>query len=182
MDNITTVTVLIAVCFVIGFILTYGLAKKYKGEFPKEFDERQISARGKAHKAGFLSMVVYYAVYTFASWIARDAQVISEYSHFFVWCGVVLGLGVFIVRAIKEDAFLALKQKPAYLSVLCIIVIVLNIIPLFLRNGEPFSWSSIIKDRGINLSSAVFFILVLVANLIHQRKAGKLLEESNEES
>jgi len=180
MDNIITLTALIAVFFVAAIIFLLFFAK-HKGVFSKEYDERQIIGRGHAYKVAFFTLLAYNLVCAII-----DSCGIK-------WCdpsvGLLIGLfvsvTVFAVTAITKDALHGIHTQSKSVISVFLLVCVVNTINFVAQciNG------SVIKDGVLSLgfiplAAAVCFAVMLIAFLIHNKKA-KLLEgsgENNEES
>ena len=74
---------------------------------PRQYDERQIAARGEAFRAGFIVLAVYETVYALLSGLG--VRYADEMAGPLV--GIILSAAVFAVFAIARDAYDALGQK-----------------------------------------------------------------------
>lgn len=99
--------IVFAVMVIVLAIFSYGISKAEGGHF----DERQMIARGKAYKYGFFTMMAVLFVYFFydisvpKSFIRLEAGVI-------VLVTFILGLSVFCIVAIWNEAYTYVEQKP----------------------------------------------------------------------
>ena len=146
-----------------------------KGE--KEFDERQIAARGRAYKYGFITLIA--ALFGLCIYGAINETGISIA---FIYISLCAGLSVFVVYSIWKDAFLNIGQSPARYLVLSMAIVVLNagsgIMPLF--QGKKFM-DVLNSPNGANLMCCVLFTVVTVTlaiKMIVSRKEEREDEES----
>ena len=88
------------------------------------FDERQELARGKAYKYGFQAMGVSVILYGILDVTVGE------------WCDTLtgnlicfcIGLTVFAVTCILNDAYLSLKEQPRKVMTLCFLVALMNLV------------------------------------------------------
>ena len=73
-----------------------------------KYDERQLLARGKAYRAGFFTVLIYELLYAFGD--LMELRWTVPFTG--VMIGLFLGIAVFGVVAICQDAYLSLNEKP----------------------------------------------------------------------
>lgn len=137
----------------------------------KEFDERQMQARGKAYQYGFFAMLVVQILVMFAEGaFDLDMRYVGGSLCLFS------GLTVFIVYSAWKDAYFALKQKPFHSLGLCVLVVICNCMgPLRMwREGAGFS-EILHSATCLNLMCAFCFLVLCITIIL------KLLLPENEE-
>ncbi len=118
---LTAVLVSVAGIAFLGFII-FLIIKKSKN--PARFDERQLYVRGQAYKYGFGAMITANAAYYFAQTLFIQRQIALD--------GVIpilsmfLGLAVFGVVCVLNDAFFTVGTKPGTYIAICLLCIVTN--------------------------------------------------------
>lgn len=107
-------------------LLTLALRSRGQKDPPSpgrgKYDERQKLARGRAFRAGFITVICYEMLYGFADLMGLR------------WCvnftgiliGLFLGLAVFAVTAIVQDAYLAINERMNNWLILCGVVVFTN--------------------------------------------------------
>lgn len=80
-----------AAAFLIFFLFLFFITRKKKNDKNAEYDERQIAARGKAFRAGFFSMMLYFAWFMVVS--TFEFELISRYNVPIIFAGIVFGTG-----------------------------------------------------------------------------------------
>lgn len=141
-----------------------------------EYDERQLLARGKAFRAGFFTILIYEAVYAMVDvagvkWCANVTGIML---------GLMLGITVFAVVAISEDAYMSMNERPAGWIIIWCVVIGLNLV-CGLRQaleGELIR-DGMLTEEWMNWMCAGMFAVILIAQLAHNRKLKR--EELEEE-
>ena len=142
--------------------------KKGKVRFGKcAYDERQQFARGKAFQAGFFTILIYEVVYAIV-----DAAGVK-------WCenltgillGLFLGVTVFAVVAITRDAYIKINERPNSWMGIWVVMILLNLFCGVRQaiQGELFE-NGMLTEQWMNWMCAVMFIVILIAQLTHNRK------------
>ena len=115
-----------AMGWVLGLAVGLGLVALLfkKKVLDMTFDERQELARGKAYKYGFQAMGVSVILYgildvTVGEWCDTLT------GNFICLC---IGLTVFAVTCILNDAYLSLKEQPRKVMTLCFLVALMNLV------------------------------------------------------
>lgn len=153
-----------AVAFLIFFLFLFFITRKKKNDKNAEYDERQIAARGKAFRAGFFSMMLYFAWFMVVS--TFEFELISRYNVPIIFAGIVFGTGVFAVMAIKNDAYLKLHEKRSTQLTVLILITVVNAVSgivNFINDAKSGVFL-------MNALCALLGIVILAAILIHQKK------------
>lgn len=128
--------VLMAVLIV--FILS-RIAKKFGGKVAfgcggngKDYDERQILARGNAYKVGFFTLTAYIVL---MGLLAEMMDFILSFS--MLWIGVCIAVGVFVIICVVKDAYMSLRENAKGIMILFGGVGILNLLAS-LFSPEPF--------------------------------------------
>ena len=154
-----------AAAFLVFFLFLFFITRKKKNNKNAEYDERQIAARGKAFRAGFFSMMLYFAWFMVVS--TFEFELISRYNVYIIFAGIVFGIGVFAVMAIKNDAYLKLNTKVGTQLKVMVLITVVNIASGIVNYvyGDAKSGAFL-----MNALCALLSIVILAAILIHQKK------------
>ena len=140
-------------------LLTLALRSRGQKDSPSpgrgKYDERQKLARGRAFRAGFIAVLCYEALYGFADLI-----------------GLFLGLAVFAVTAIVQDAYLALNERMNNWLILCGVVVFANGSCVLNQavHGELIR-DGMLTENWLNGLCAALFVVILCAQLIHNARA-----------
>lgn len=164
----------LAICVVIGLIFRLRRGKK-SNQGKVEYDERQLLARGRAYKAGFFVTLIYCLL--FAALSVTEIAFFQSVTGMLI--GVFLGIAVFAVTAIRNDAYLGLNENKRSFLILGIIVAAANLI-IGVCNGLE---GNLLKDGQLtfdclNLMVGILFTVIVAALLIHDRQNKK--EETEE--
>ncbi|MCF0123147.1 MAG: hypothetical protein HUJ67_03445 [Ruminiclostridium sp.] len=161
----------LAVAFAALFFLLLLVVRKKQLIIKAEYDERQVAARGKAFRAGFFAMVLYFGVLMVVSIFGLELTV--KYTVPVIFGGIIFGTAVFAVMAVIHDAYFQLHEKKSQQYTL-ILMTVANI-------------ASGLTNYFSEESSVVFFlnflcaglgIVILAASLLHQKKAAGYTEDT----
>lgn len=133
-----------------------------------EYDERQTAARGKAYQAGFVTLLIYEALYACLDYIGLE------------WCenvtgiaiGIFLSVGVFAVVAVSKDAYLSMNENPKAWRLLWLVMALANCTigavqgyhMELVRDGK-------LTANWMNFLCGLLFLVILVAQLIHDHKS-----------
>lgn len=155
-----------ALVFIIAFtiaVLAFIVARLFKKQKPK-FDERQELVRGKAYKHAFLAMLIYGALYISCSLLIEKEFLITSVA---LIIGMFIGLVVYAVYSIWNEAFFSLNDTPKTYIILLICTAFLNA-----QSGiNTIVDGSIIENGTLALDSvslicAVSFTIILMTMLI----------------
>lgn len=147
------------------------ISKKLTGSRPRfgrgKYDERQLLGRGKAYQAGFFTVLIYELLYGVVDLLGVK------------WCvnitgiviGLFLGITVFAVVAIVNDAYMSINEKPNSWLGLWSAVILLNLActAMQLSEGELIR-DGMLTEMWTNALCAAMFLVILVTQLVHNRK------------
>ena len=123
--NTKTISIIcLAITFVVVFLILFYYAKRKNGDLNTEYDERQVAARGKAYKAGYYAMMLYYALYFIADTI--EIEIPNKYNATLIFAGIAFGVAVFTVAAIRSDAYLKMNESRERQIKLIVLLIVIN--------------------------------------------------------
>lgn len=164
-----TVSVLIIPILVLAVIIFFVF--RLIGMRQKEFDERQIQARGKAYQYGFFAMLIAQIFVIFAEGVLDlDMHYIGGSLCLFS------GLTVFVVYSAWKDAYFALKQKPYTSLGLCVLVVLCNCMGPVRMWREGAGLSEILhSETCLNLMCACCFLALTITVVL------KLLWPEDEE-
>lgn len=118
MNEYTLVFIIAFTIAVLGFIT----ARLLKNQKP-QFDERQELIRGKAYKNAFLAVISYGALYISASLLIEKEFLTTSVA---LIIGMFVGLVVYAVYSIWNEAFFSLNQTPKTYIILLICTAFLN--------------------------------------------------------
>ena len=150
-------------------ILALSLIRKRRGSASNEYDERQIMVRGKAFNRAFLTLMLYLVVDAAVSVLWRPWTMTGVNNIL----GIFLAVGVFLVVAIRGDAYFSLQEKPRTFCVLCLVVIACqmpNIIMTICDPEESFLTDGRLNDNCLAVGCIVVFAMALVTILLHERR------------
>ncbi len=148
----------------IAIVLIVFLIKRVTRGKDKDFDERQTAARGKAFQYAFFTTALgelFYVCLEAGGIVFADTSIGPLLP-------VILGLAVFAVTAVANDAYLSLRESPRSAFLFPLIILAINLlagIPKLL-NGEVFV-DGILTFGGLNLVMAALFAVLLAAVVIH---------------
>lgn len=149
-------------------ILVLLLIRKRRGCATNEYDERQIMVRGKAFSKAFFTLMLYLVVDGFVSAVWRPWTIPGVNNVL----GIFLAVGVFLMVAIRGDAYFSLKEKPRTFQLLCLVVIVCqvpNVIMTICDPEESFLTGGCLNENCLAVGCIVVFAMALVTMLFHER-------------
>lgn len=159
----------LAICVIIGLIFRLRRGKT-SNQGKIEYDERQLLARGKAYKAGFFVTLIYCLL--FAALSVTELPFFQSVTGMLI--GVFLGIAVFAVTAIHNDAYLGLNENKRSFLILGVFVAVADLI-IGVCNGLDGT----LVENGqltfdcLNLMVGILFTIIVAALLIHDHQAKK---------
>lgn len=137
----------------------------------RQFDERQIQARGKAYQYGFTAMLLVQILLMFGEGVL-DLDVRYVGGSLCLFCG----LTVFAVYCAWNDAYFSLKQKPQYYLGLCALAVVCNCVGPVRMWREGAGLSELLHSATcLNLMCACCFLVLGITIIL------KMLWPQNEE-
>ncbi|MBQ0037807.1 MAG: hypothetical protein KBS74_03950 [Clostridiales bacterium] len=153
--------------FVVVLVLT--LIRKRRGCAGNEYDERQIMVRGNAFQKAFFTLMIYLMLDSIVSvsWRPWTTPGINDI------LGIFLAIGVFMMAAIRGDAYFSLKEKPRTFRLLCLIVIFCqlpNVIITVHSAEESFLTNGCLNDNCLSVACSVLFATVMVAITVHEKR------------
>ena len=159
--------VVVGVIFALGvFFISLYLHKK-KHPNTGKYDERQMLGRGKAFQAGFFTLLIVGGIcniWDFVSPLPGGS---------FLWnIGVLLlGVTVFAVTAIHFDAYVGMYDSPRQFLTMgaCFIFVMVTIGLNNLHSHRPEGRIIGITNFGVG----IVWIIIVIALLLHRRKAQK---------
>lgn len=154
----------IGAAFMVAMIA--GISRRVTGrQADKQFDERQIIARNQAYMTGFFVTLLLMMADVLLKLTGKAFYIdpLAELS------AVCIGIGVFAILAIWNDAFLVPAQKPGLLILLYGVITVERILRFLfsLKNGECFNDGKLTL-ASINGVLAFTFFAILAAFLLKQ--------------
>lgn len=160
----------IVTAFIIFFIIAVLLRKvtggAQTGAGGEKYDERQHLARGKAYRAAYAALMAYLIAYG-----TLDMLLERPWCTTMVGCaiGICVSVLVFVVMCIFSDAYLSMKEKPAYVIGIftCLGGVNGGLAAMSLFFGhDPMVEDGMLTYRCLNLIVFVMFIIILAAMLI----------------
>lgn len=157
--------------FIFGILLALTIAfiawciHRKKHPDSGKYDERQIAARGKAFQAGFFTILISGAAVSIWEFLAEASLPGGAY----VWhmCSLGLGICVFAVTAIFQDAYVGIYDKPARFIRMGIFFIIAMCLSGFANLTLARSESHVVAI--LNLAVAVMWVIIIAAMLIRQK-------------
>ena len=170
---------ILVVCL-IYFIFLFCVKKIYKKDknIKPEYDERQILARYKAYKVGFISLIIVILLNSFI------------YENVSQWCtitilssiSIMISLFIFITVCIFNDAYWKNYENKKLALTLITVSGIINLIPAFIDYSQNKTFlNSDGKFDNLNLVAAIMVFCVEVIILIKKiitKKYGDMDEES----
>ena len=150
--------------------LFVSLRNKRSGDAP-QFDERQLAARAKAYSSAFFTLLGYLAVVAVLDSVA-EVHWCDLYTACFL--GMMLALDVFVVTAIRRDAYFGIHERPVASIVLFAFVAVLNLGVAIARfvAGEPLLENGLLtRESSMNLILGAGFVPVTAASIVSAVRA-----------
>lgn len=147
------------------------LLRPHRG--PKTFDERQERLRGRAFRRGFFAMVIFASVYL--TLCARFNWTLMA-DGMSLFTAAILGIGVFAVDAVWNDAYFPLNEKPSWYIGICGLTLAANLaggLPALL-NGTLLR-GGVVSYDAMPLLCALMFLALFVTMLL------KLWKDRSEE-
>ena len=159
--------VVVGVIFALGvFFISLYLHKK-KHPNTGKYDERQMLGRGKAFQAGFFTLLIVGGIcniWDFVSPLPGGS---------FLWNigALLLGVTVFAVTAIHFDAYVGMYDSPRQFLTMgaCFIFVMVTIGLNNLHSHRPEGRIIGITNFGVG----IVWIIIVIALLLHRRKAQK---------
>lgn len=157
----------------LGILIVYIILimTKKDGSIRCNYDERQQEVRGKGFRNGFFTMLGYYGFIAFLQIleipIPADIEIISI-------TGGLLGICVYAVYCIWNDAYFALNERKNTILIIFAAIAVINI-GVGIMNimiGTMFQYGKI-TFRGLNLLCGLVFIVIFLTLLIKGGRNGK---------
>lgn len=160
-----------ALCGLILVALLFRMLKKKFRVDVREYDERQILARGRAYKYGFIAMLVLVVLER----LAYEAGFVLMDSIQGTTALCLLGLFVFIVSCIWQEAYLTLHETPKMTYVLLAIGGGLNLISAGIARiqREPLLKDGRLCSGSLSLMVAVFVFAVLAVFALKQQQINR---------
>lgn len=158
----------VAIAAVIWAVVV-SLRKKRSGDAPK-FDERQLAARAKAYSSAFFTLLGYLAVVALLD--SAEVRWCDLYTACFL--GVLLALNVFVIAAIRSDAYFGMHERPVTLIVAFAFVAALNLGVAIARiaDGEPLLENGLLtRESSMNLILGIGFVPVTAASIVSAVRA-----------
>lgn len=160
-----------ALCgLVLVALLFWMLKKKYRVDV-REYDERQILARGRAYKYGFITMLVLVVLER----LAHEVGFVLFDSIQGTTALCLIGLFVFIISCIWQEAYLTLYETPKMTYVLLAIGGGLNLLSAGIAwiQREPLLRDGRLYSGSLSLMVAVFVFAVLAAFALKQWQSNR---------
>ena len=151
---------------VVAFVVSLAAHKK-KHPNTGKYDERQMLGRGKAFQAGFFTLLI-------AGGICNIWDFVSPLpGGSFLWNigALLLGVTVFAVTAIHFDAYVGMYDSPRQFLAMgaCFVFAMITIGLSNLHSHRPEGRIIGITNFGVGL----VWIIIVIALLLHRRKAQK---------
>ncbi len=166
MKEALIIAVSMAAAFAVIMIANIAGSKSGR-QMDRHFDERQIIARNNAYMTGFFVVLIL----MMADILLKMTGHAFYIDPLFELSAVFIGVGVFAILAIWNDAFLLPAQKPGLLILLYGVITVERAMRFLfsLKNGEIFS-NGKLALTSINGVIAVAFLAISITFLLKQQR------------
>lgn len=167
METLPVLVIIVVIALFFAFVRNTAGKKR-----SRQYDERQILARGKAYKCGFLALCICLLMTMMAESVFKlDMSYVGASACLFV------GLCVVAVYSIWHDAFFSMRQKPGLYLLLCLLIVGCNGIAPVTHYLEGERLAEILHSVVcLNITCALCFLVVGVTILLKM-----LLQEKGEE-
>lgn len=137
------------------------------------YDERQMAARGLAHRDGFLSLMVFMLLYIIALvWLEPEQQLSINLA----MTALFAGMDVFLTSCILRGAYVPINQNPKRSVISWAFVAAMYLVMLCLNPRELFQ-KGIYSDMWIQFLGFIEFTLITLLMLTRMA-----LDKKNEET
>lgn len=168
-------TIGVVVVFLALLVAVFVLGKKKRET--EQYDERQIMIRGKGYKISFMTVIAMLFLYGGVLY-AYTKDIVAP--QFVVMAIAFLGILVFIIYCIFQDAYVQVGQSPKGWVFLVLFIAAINTISAFQSTERGFDKDGIATAFSMNVLLVVFFCSILIAMLVKKviDRRGKRHEES----
>lgn len=164
-----------AVILFLAVFIAFIFARKCKAN-TEHYDERQMAVRGKGYQ--YTSMTMLIMLFLYGGFYGFLKDIVSP--QFVVFAIGFLGVVIYSVYCIINDAYLQVGQNPKKWIVLVIFVIVSNLFCALQSSERGLTINGFATSASLNILIVVSFVAVLVTLLI--KYALDKRGDSNEES
>lgn len=156
----------------IAVIIVIAIRKTRKNN--DHYDERQLMVRGRAYQIGFMTMLVFSASYMLLSVAFEE---LLKFGYLWNAMSMFVGLTIFAVYSILNDAFFSLKEKGDNYIFTCILVVVVNCIGISPSVQNITSIMDLIGSyKFLNVLCILSFVIILIT-LVTKRNLDRKDEE-----
>ena len=157
-----------ALCGLVLVALLFRMLKKKYRVDVREYDERQILARGRAYKYGFIVMLILVVLER----LAHEAGFVLLDSIQGTTALCLIGLFVFVVSCIWQEAYLTLHETPKMTYILLAIGGGLNLLSAGISwvQREPLLQDGRLYFGSLSLMVAIFVFAILAVFALKQRQ------------
>lgn len=147
------------------------MIQKTQSKKGNNFDERQLMLRSRAYQRGFMTILGYSVFYALATMLLEKSFMQDGVS---TLIGAFIGLIVFAVECIWNDAFFYVQNKPSTYLIICAIVVISNGLAAIdtIKAGELIQ-NGILTSNCLQLVCAVTFLVIAVAIIVKLVFAGQ---------
>ncbi len=154
--------VVLGIFFAAAFILLVTV--RYKNRHKNEhYDERQVLVRGKGFRLGYMVMCGMNLVYGCFLYGFTKSIVSPQFVALSI---VFLGILVYAVYCIFNDAYLQVGQKSGKWIGITLLVIASNLISFFMNKEQGLNVNGFATGKSLNLMIVVVFSVVLISFII----------------
>ncbi|MCR5611160.1 MAG: hypothetical protein K6F68_04930 [Clostridiales bacterium] len=165
-----------------AMVIIFSLIKRKRE--PKEYDERQLLSRLKGSRLALLVMASIAVVYMIAAaWhesglLTEKYERVFSYQAFFMGLLLTVGIGIYTLYAIINDAYSTTNQKPGKAILEEALIGALNLsFGLSELITKKMTLSQLLHSpRILNLFIAVLFLLAIIANIVKSIRSRREME------
>lgn len=170
--------IIFSILFIALLLIAYFIRSKYSKENIKHYDERQNMIRGKGYELSFFTVILlnmFYSCFLFG--FTKD--IVSP--QFVVMAIVFIGILVYTVFCIWNDAYVQVGQKMTRWIALIVLVIIINGY-CAVKDGRERGLlvNGFATGSSVNALIAITFSLILIAYFI--KLAINKIGDANEKS
>ena len=163
-----------AIGFMVGLLFAIVICIIVRKGRKKQYDERQILARGNAYKVSFIVAMLYMIFCLLAElfdlkWALLTMQMLI---------GILFSCAVFIIMCIFTNAYFGVNQKNSIAYIVILAIIGLMNVGVGIRNlcmGESPFTNGALNGGSMNLLVATFLFIIdiaLIIKAILEKRAG----------
>lgn len=157
----------------VAVLVLWLTGRKVRSKGPTQFDERQQFTRARAYSAGFFTILFYCVLYGLIS--SLGIKWCKDAVGMFIGC--FLGITGFALSAIRHDAYFGMNEDIKTTMRLGTVIVFFGVVGsvVSIIDGEMVE-DGLLTGNVISLCVAVMWLVIIVAQKLHERKAKERAE------